>query len=283
MADPARTWPALDLHFPLPTDNPDALEARLLAALDDLSPIGIEDEGALTWRVFWSTRDQRDRARASLLQLFSGARLEAEPADVADQNWVERSQAELGPVRAGRFTIVPPWSASRAPDEIVIRPSMGFGTGHHASTRLCLEALQRLIVSGLAVLDVGTGSGVLAIAAHRLGAASVVAIDSDPDAIAAARDNVALNRIGEAIDLREAGLETLAGVRADVVIANLTGTLLCRAASRLVGLTNAGGHLVLSGILDYEEPEVIAAFQPAARVVARKFEAEWIGLILRRN
>lgn len=114
MADPARTWPALDLHFPLPTDNPDALEARLLAALDDLSPIGIEDEGALTWRVFWSTRDQRDRARASLLQLFSGARLEAEPADVADQNWVERSQAELGPVRVqgstGRAaTVVSVW------------------------------------------------------------------------------------------------------------------------------------------------------------------------------
>jgi len=291
LADPARTWPALYLRFP-PSPHPrqpqhlsheEQIEARLFAALDDLSPAGIEDEGGLTWRVFWMTAEQRDAARRSLLRTFETDRLDLQPADVPDENWVERSQAELGPVAAGRFTIVPPWSASNLADEIVIHPSMGFGTGHHASTRLCLEALQRLDLAGRSALDVGTGSGVLAIAAHRLGARPVVAIDNDPDAIANARENVALNGLTDQIDLRLATLETLSNFASDVVIANLTGALLCRAASRLAALTAAGGHLVLSGILDYEEPDVIAAFQPDARVTARKFEGEWIGLILLRD
>jgi ribosomal protein L11 methyltransferase len=291
LADPARSWPALYLRFS-PSPHPghvvcpghlsydEQLEARLFAALDDLAPIGIEDDGPLTWRVFWPTREQRDAARASLRQTFNAERLDAQPADVPDENWVERSQAELGPVVAGRFRIVPPWLVSHRPGEIVIRPSMGFGTGHHASTRLCLEALQRLDLAGRSALDVGTGSGVLAIAAHRLGANPVFAIDNDPDAIANARENLALNGVAGNIELREDTLETLTVAPADVVIANLAGALLCRAASRLAALATPGGHLVLSGILDYEEPDVVAAFQAAARVAARKVEGEWVGLIL---
>ena len=294
MADPTRTWPALDLHLVLShpasrghTDHDFALEeleGRLLVALDDLSPLGLENQGARTWRVFWQTAEQRDRARRILCELFAGDSLLVGPTDVDDENWVERTQAELGPVEAGRFTIVPPWAATGGPNEIVIRPSTGFGTGHHPSTRLCLEALQRLDVPGTSALDVGTGSGVLAIAAHRLGANAVLAVDNDPDSIANAAENLALNGLGRAIELREASLESLSVPQAfDIVIGNLTGTLLCRAAARLILLTAGGGHLVLGGILDDESSDIVAAFQPHARAIARTSEGEWVGLILARE
>ncbi len=107
---------------------------------------------------------------------------------------------------------------------------MGFGTGHHATTRLCLRLLQELELRGARVLDVGTGSGVLALAAWKLGASDVVAIDNDPDALDNARDNIARNGAAAAIDIICDDLDTLRIQRADVVLANLTGAVLVRYA-----------------------------------------------------
>jgi ribosomal protein L11 methyltransferase len=156
---------------------------------------------------------------------------------------------------------------------------MGFGTGHHATTRLCIDALQRMKVAGRTVLDVGTGSGVLAIAASFLGASRSVGIDDDADAITAARENLELNPEAEATllvaDLRAADVGS-----ADIVIANLTGGLLIAAAPALQEFVARDGSLVLSGLMAVEEQDVLAAF-PTWTVEDRSEEDEWICIVLR--
>ncbi len=202
-------YPALEITF---RDSSDPfLRDRLYAQLDDFAPIAIhEDDAADRWRVFFGSASSRDAARAALA---SQASVQASPIDVADEDWARRSQENLKAIEAGGLIIAPPWdvprpgnktgSAGHAADlpVIVIEPSTGFGTGHHATTRLCLQLLQRLEVRGARVLDIGTGSGVLALAAWKLGAADVVAIDNDPDALDNARANIARNGAAPSIDI----------------------------------------------------------------------------------
>ncbi len=158
---------------------------------------------------------------------------------------------------------------------------MGFGTGHHATTRLCLLALQREELAGRSVLDIGTGSGILAIAAACLGPAQVVGIDHDPDAIHAARGNLALNpdaadvvfEVAELADLT-AGSTT---ATAEIVVANLTGALLAREARRLLAAVRPCGRLIVSGLLAAERDQVMAAFHPA-EILWECREDEWVVL-----
>jgi len=159
---------------------------------------------------------------------------------------------------------------------------MGFGTGHHATTRLCLAALQEVDLTDAFVLDVGTGSGVLAIAADRLGARRALGIDFDPDAIQSARENLELNPDVGRVELEVADLTSRELPRADVVTVNLTGALLARSAASLLGAVRPGGTLVLSGLLTHERDEVLRAFAPAV-VMWEREEDGWVGLILRRS
>jgi ribosomal protein L11 methyltransferase len=259
-----RTWPALDVRH-----VPDLFEA----ALTDYDITAI-NEGDEVWRIFFHTAEERDRAASGLRAEFRDLALES--VDVPDEDWAARSQASLRAVQIGRVIVAPPWDA---PVTVVVQPSMGFGTGHHATTRLCLAALQHLDLRGLTVIDVGTGSGVLAIAASLMGAANVIGIDEDADAVHAARENLTLNprarvtlQVG---DLRQAG-----AANADVVLANLTGALLVSAADRLRQLTDSGGRLILSGFLTGEERDVIQAFAPLT-VEHRSQEEEWLCVTLR--
>jgi len=263
-------WPALDSS----SDNPDLL----LAAVDDFAPTAVEErEDGL--RVFFATSTARDAAVAALRRNFRVA-----PVDVDDEDWARRSQENLAPVTVGRITIIPAVPAHPAEPAlpahvIVIPPSMGFGTGHHATTRLCLAALQSIDLSGKLVLDVGTGSGLLAIAAVTLGATRALGIDDDPDAIAAATENLAFNDVANVeflvSDLMKDDLPA-----ADVVVANLTGALIVRAAGRLLQAVRPGGALIISGVLSSEGDEVRHAF--ANRLfVADVQEDEWLAFTLR--
>ncbi len=159
---------------------------------------------------------------------------------------------------------------------------MGFGTGHHVTTRLCLSALQTMDLSNHDVLDVGTGSGVLAIAAVRLGAARAIGIDSDPDAIQSARENLDLNP--EALRVTFDLVDLSAGVLpvVDVVTANLTGALLVRSASALLAAARPGGTLILSGIQSHEREEVRRAFAPCT-VVWERDEDGWAGFAVKKT
>jgi ribosomal protein L11 methyltransferase len=264
-----RTWPALDADVGAIADRIDLFQAAL--ADYDVSAI---NEEARCWRVFFQTTAERDRAVHELRESFSDVTIR--PLDVPDENWAARSQAALRAVRVGEIVVAPPWDMPERNDAtvIVIQPSMGFGTAHHATTRLCLAALQRLDLTGRSVTDVGSGSGVLAIAASVLGATPVFGFDDDADAVAAARENLALNPRA-AVTMSVDDVRTSDHPRSDIVVANLTGGLLISAAADLRRLTNAGGRLILSGFMSSEESEVLRAFAPLG-VEHRADEEEWV-------
>ena len=280
-------YPALDLRF-APGPGAGGLQDLLYAELDPFEPIGIQEhETGDGWRVFFRTSSQRHHARAALLSEFRNA-LDVSALDVDDEDWARRSQAALKAVRVGRLIVAPPWDAPVPPSAvrrplsdsqivIVIEPSMGFGTGHHETTRLCLELLQQIDVNGKTVIDVGTGSGVLAIAATKLGASRVVAIDNDPDALQNARENVERNEV-QHVELREA--DTTADIApADVVLANLTAAVLQRAAADLRRMTAAGGTLIVSGFAPDEAGDVAAAL--ALIEIDRRVEGDWMAAAFR--
>ena len=281
--------PALEVLFPTDPEAASGDEPSsgdlLQAALMDFVVVAIDQgaPGSTRWRIFFADAAARDHAALALAEATVGADLQFSPCEVADEGWAARSQASLTAIRVGRIVVTPPWDAAATTRDtdgtltIVVLPSMGFGTGHHATTRLCLQALQDLDLQGASVLDVGTGSGVLALAARRLGAAQVLGIDDDPDAITAARDSLALNpgldiTLG-VVDLRQAQLRP-----ADVVTANLTGGLLIASAATLMRF---GRRLILSGFLAHERTDVLAAF-PEWAVEREAEEDGWRTATLRR-
>jgi ribosomal protein L11 methyltransferase len=269
-------YPAIEIAFGSDAD-PDLLN-RLYALLDDFEPLAIHDDDLNdSWRVFFHTRASRDAAVAAL----RGRGLSASPIDVPDEDWARRSQQSLRAIEAGKLTIAPPWDVPEGVPVIVIEPSTGFGTGHHATTRLCLLLMQRLEWRGARVIDVGTGSGVLTLAAWKLGAAEVTGVDHDADALANARSNIARNGAAPSIDIIHDDLRSLRMERADVVLANLTGAVLVRFASELSSLALDGGYLILSGFAPEDLPIIYRAFARMTRI-HEQIEGEWAAICLRR-
>jgi ribosomal protein L11 methyltransferase len=276
----SRTWPALDVAGLPPADAADAHEAvqgdLLEATLTDFDVEAIDESAPAGWRVFFRTRSGRDRAHQAIAREFPTLALT--PVDVPDEDWAARSQASLKAVRVGNLIVAPPWDA---PIVVAIRPSMGFGTGHHATTRLCLAALQAIEVKERTVIDVGTGSGVLAIAASLLGAVNVRGIDDDEDAIHAAWDNLALNPAA-IVTLLVGDLRTTQLEPADIVFGNLTGSLLIASAAVMSMHAGKHGALILSGFQVPEEAGVVAAFTGFA-VARREQEDDWVCVTLTRT
>ncbi|HMB79692.1 MAG TPA: 50S ribosomal protein L11 methyltransferase [Vicinamibacterales bacterium] len=268
-----KTYAAIDVR----TDSSDLL----LAIVDDFGPTAIEERDAIV-RVFFSTPADRDAAQHALAPRF-----DVTSVDVDDEDWARRSQENLKPITVGRITVAPPWAVDALSPEpsallIVIVPSMGFGTGHHVTTRLCLAALQTIDLTGRVMLDVGTGSGVLAIAADRLGAARAIGIDDDADAIQSARESLELNPDARHVTFETIDLSARALPLADVVTANLTGALLVRSAPALLAAVQPGGTLILSGIQPHERDEVRHAFA-AAVVCWEREEDGWVGLAVKKS
>jgi ribosomal protein L11 methyltransferase len=181
---------------------------------------------------------------------------------VEDQDWVRSTQSQFEPIPIGdRLMITPSWhheDAVRADGRIpiVLDPGLAFGTGSHPTTRLCLQWLERHLAPGETVIDYGCGSGILAIAAAKLGAAAVVAIDIDPQALRATADNARAN----AVDVAVLGTSAPRPAQADVVVANILSSPLKLLAPVLAGLVAPGGRLVLSGVLERQVDEVAAAY-----------------------
>lgn len=293
MPGPPRLWPALDIHLRSLAPSDPQFGDRLAILLDDIDARAVESaEESGRWRVYFADTAARDSA-FSLVTATLGNQCDVACLEVEDEGWVYKVQEGLRAVTVGRCTIAPPWDVPpfpppgrRASDPadpvvLVIEPSMGFGTGHHQSTRVCLLSLQQLDLRGARVIDAGTGSGVLAMAARCFGAADVVAFDNDADSVEAARANVRLNGLDGQLTIEESAVGQQSFDAADVVVANLTAWILRQCGEALAPLVRPGGHLVLGGFTAEQIPLVTDVF-PTFTLERQLEEDDWIGLVLRR-
>ena len=232
---------------------PDADHEWLLGLLSDQATGFVQEPGTLRAYVpaeAWSLADREAlQARLRAEGYVEALRVQS----VAAKNWNDAWEADIAPVRAGPFLLctttaeVPPEHA----DATVLRidPKMSFGTGHHATTRLALRLLADAVAPGDHVIDVGTGTGVLAIAACRRGAASVEAVDTNPRAVENARENVARNEVSDCVTIREGSIDAVPPGPAHVVVANITRAPLLKLLPALRRRLRPNAHLVLSGLL----------------------------------
>lgn len=205
---------------------------------------------------------------------------------VEDEDWAEAWKAYFKPLKVGRLAVVPTWEEyAAAPGEVVLRldPGMAFGTGQHASTALCLGALDRLSRPGMEIMDVGTGSGILAVAAALLGARRVVALDIDPVAVEAARANSARNGVADLVEVVCGEVAGQPAASADLVVANIVADVLVDIRADLARVLRPGGLLVLSGVIDREAGRVAAAFEALGLQPRGAEEREgWTALVFAR-
>jgi ribosomal protein L11 methyltransferase len=227
--------------------------------------------------------------------------------ELPEEQWADAWKQHYHLLRVGRRTvIVPAWEEyDEKPGEVVIRlePGMAFGTGLHPSTRLCLEALECHLAPGRAVLDVGTGSGVLAIAAAKLGAPSVLALDTDPVAIVVARENVERNAVEGQVTLQRGSLPSRLPDRwgstpspmdgplylledgcFDLVVINILAPVIVGMAPALAARLGSEGRLITAGLIEGQEGDVTAALQmEGLRIVQRAQEQDWVCLVAQRG
>lgn len=209
---------------------------------------------------------------------------------VPDADWAEAWRAFYKVRRVGeRIVVRPVWEDyTPRPGEVVIDmdPGMAFGTGEHPTTMLCLEVLDELVTQGTRVADVGTGSGILAVAAAKLGAAEVDAVDIDPEAVQVAADNVRANGVEEKVRLRVGDVSALAAFGPapyDVIVMNIVTDVIIAALPTLTAHLGAGARLVLSGIIDSRLDDVETAVTEAGlRVLDVRRRAEWVLVVAGR-
>ncbi len=278
-----KRWLVLSVKVPSAEFHDDLTEG--LIALG--GPAVEEDDDLLT--TFLPEPDEPEaflRATADRLEaLAPGHALEVLWRWQDDEDWSVRWKEGLAPRRVGRRIIVtPPWvEPEHGAEDIVlaVEPSMAFGTGEHETTRGVLRLMEDLVVRGAHVLDVGTGSGILAMAAIRLGAGRVHAVERDEDAVASCRENLARNDLEARIDLvcasvDDAYLEGLGGGTFDLVLANVLSRVIEPLLPRLAGAMAPGGALVLGGVLEQEAPELVrAAAATGLRLTAEDREGGW--------
>jgi ribosomal protein L11 methyltransferase len=221
-------------------------------------------------------------------EVFSAPTLGA----VNTEDWSNSWKVHFKPLRVGkRLLIVPTWEETvPLPDDLVIRidPGMAFGTGGHETTRLCLELLESVmenspLLTTPSLLDLGTGSGILAMAASLLGAGRIVALDIDPDAVDVARENLALNGLADQVECGTQPLETLTE-NFDIILANILAEELVRLAPYLTDRLNPGGSLILSGILAEKESLVRAGFASQPLTYHQTLRSgEWVAMLYRNE
>ena len=226
-----------------------------------------------------------DAARAVLLATLALPELPAHRIEpLEDRDWTREWLKDFKPMRFGKRLWVCP-TAFTPPDpagvNLILDPGLAFGTGTHATTALCLEWLDGADVRGLEVVDYGCGSGILAIAAARLGAKQVWAADNDPQALVATRDNAARNGVAAAI--RIVAPEALPALKAQLMLANILARPLLERAPLFSRMLAPGARVVLSGILVNQEKDIQRAYAPWFESLETAKREDWLRLVLRRR
>jgi ribosomal protein L11 methyltransferase len=211
---------------------------------------------------------------------------------IADQNWMEAWKQHYQPIRIGeRLLILPAWMESPEPNRIAIKidPGMAFGTGTHPTTQLCLDLLGLRDLTGLHVIDIGCGSGILSIAALKLGASNVLGVDIDSESILNSRENANVNGVGEELILGEGSVQEIREGKfpfksAPLVVANILAQVIVRLfEAGLADLIENGGSIILSGILQEQEKSVIEAGQAKGLKLTRRGQiGDWVALTMSR-
>ena len=265
-----------------------------------------EDEGTadgpITVRAYLPADAQLEETRQRIEEsLFYLGRIQPLPralfTPIADQNWMEAWKQHYRPIPIGqRLMVVPAWLESPDPGRIAIKinPGMAFGTGTHPSTQLCLALMEKVIqgretAGALTCIDVGCGSGILSIAALRLGATEVLGVDIDPDSVRNARENAAANGIGSALALEVGSVEEIlhgkfTPRRASMVTVNILAPVIVRLISAgLAELVEMKGIAILGGILQEQAGGVIEAAEAAGlRLWERQEMGDWVALAMMR-
>ena len=205
---------------------------------------------------------------------------------VADQDWERAWMDQYAPMRFGTRTWIIPWNMAAPPEAaggVIVRldPGLAFGSGTHPTTALCLAWLDGLDLAGQTVLDFGCGSGILALAALKLGAARAVGVDNDPQALAATRDNADRNDVGERLAVYAPEDEPAATY--PVVVANILAVALDALAETLAARVAPGGVIAMSGILHGQEPELLARYGPWFEALAVTRQDDWVRISGRRK
>lgn len=209
--------------------------------------------------------------------------------EVKEEDWAHSWKQFYHPVQVtNKITIVPTWEQynKRYDDEIIIEldPGMAFGTGTHPTTQMSLQAIERIISPGQSVIDVGTGSGVLSIAAAKLGAERVRAVDLDEVAVSAARENVKINNVESIVSVSCNDLLDYVSDKVDIVVANILADVIIKLSGDAAAVTKQAGYFISSGIIVDKEAEVTNALEKASfQVVDKLVDGDWVTLIARKD
>jgi len=273
----------VELCIPVASEHHDAVVAELEA-----SAIGFLTEHD-TLRAYFPAEGWSDAQTHALLAWLRERQWAAEIDTTfhADTNWNAQWESTVEPVTAGRFRIRPTWSDPDDPPEdvhdLIIDPKMSFGTGYHESTRLMLRLLPDVVAAGGRLLDVGTGTGVLSIAACRLGAAHCIAIDIDPNAVDNAPENARLNDVTDRIDVRKGSLDVVPESGFGAILANINRNVLHDMLPALAEKSVPGASLALAGLLRRDESAITDRAEACGFTVAAVVdENDWIAIRLEK-
>ncbi len=267
----------------------DDLHEIFIAELMDLDFYGFEQfEDKLIAYVEKSRFNDTNRELIEhFVALYPGSSF-SEQDEIEEQNWNETWEKTIRPQRIGRFLVKPTWAVEKQSDDEIlleIDPKMAFGTGYHATTRLVLKQLSNIKFDGKRVMDAGTGTGILAIASVKLGAASAVGFDTDPWSKENAAENTIINGVENKVDIRYGGIEQIERNEIfDVTLANINRNVILEIIPFLVNHTKKGGVLCISGLLETDE-EIIRdrlSEQPV-QIIDLQQEGEWILLQIEKN
>jgi ribosomal protein L11 methyltransferase len=209
-------------------------------------------------------------------------------SEVKPEDWENAWKEHYHIIRLGaRFVVKPSWREYEPqPGDVILEldPGMAFGTGLHPTTQMCLSAIEQHMPRGARVLDLGTGSGILAIAAAKLGAGSVLALDIDPLAVEAARENVMRNRVEAVVRVAQGSLDEIAPAALDFAVVNiLAKTIIQLCESGLAEKINPGATIVFAGLIDAQEGEVRETLERVGLVMIQRVQdKDWVGLVCRR-